>query len=151
MYVRSCICQRIQQNFFHWHRPIHPFNDTNSTKRMKKKKSLFRHIEIDLLSIHRECINVHDILLLPATKLGQGYIFTGVCDSVQTSGGAGGSASVHAGIPPCQRPRPPSLARRPPCALHAAPEIRSTSGRYASYWNAILFQTIFCAKNCATI
>ena len=34
--------------------------------------------------------------LSPATKLGQGYFFTGVCDSVHM----GGSASVHAGTPP---------------------------------------------------
>ena len=36
------------------------------------------------------------VFLPPATKLGQGYIFTGVCDSVHR----GVSASVHAGIPP---------------------------------------------------
>ena len=35
-------------------------------------------------------------LLPPATKLGQGYVFTGVCHSVNR----GASASVHAGIPP---------------------------------------------------
>ena len=35
-------------------------------------------------------------LLPPATKLGQGYVFTGACDSVHR----GVSASVHAGIPP---------------------------------------------------
>ena len=34
-------------------------------------------------------------ILPPATKLGQGYIFTGVCDSVHR----GVSASVYAGIP----------------------------------------------------
>ena len=42
--------------------------------------------------------------LPPATKLGQGNIFTGVCDSVQ-KGKA--SASVHAGI------HPPGLDRHP--------------------------------------
>ena len=35
-------------------------------------------------------------LLPDATKLGQGNVFTGVCDSVHR----GVSASVHAGIPP---------------------------------------------------
>ena len=35
--------------------------------------------------------------LPPAMKLGQGYVFTGMCDSVH---GGGVSASVHAGIPP---------------------------------------------------
>ena len=42
-----------------------------------------------------------------ATKLGQGYIFTGVCDSVHR----GGSASVHAGIP---HTPPPGPGRHPP-------------------------------------
>ena len=66
-------------------------------------------------------------LLPPATKLGQGYIFTGVCDSVH---GGGGSASVHAGIPSPRHQAP---------SLHSACwEIRSTCGWYASYWNAIL-------------
>ena len=144
------------------------------------------------------------VSLPPATKLGQGYIFTGVCDSVH-----GGSASVHAGIPPprpgtpqeqthtpgsrppkeqippvgvdtpcdsvhrgglpqCMlgyhHPRtrhppgqtPPSGADPPreqtpprvdtpspgadtPPRRRACWEIRSTRGRYASYWNAILF------------
>ena len=49
------------------------------------------------------------IYLPPATKLGQGYIFTGVCDSVH--GGGGESASVHAGIPP-------PLDQAPPGSMH---------------------------------
>ena len=80
-------------------------------------------------------------------KLGQGNVFTGVCDSVHR----GGSASVHAGIPlpPSRNPpradppgpgRPPRSRQTPP---HSTPpeadcSIRSTSGRYASYWNAFL-------------
>ena len=42
----------------------------------------------------------------PTTKLGQGNIFTGVCDSVYR-----GSASVHAGIPP---PTPSPRTRQAP-------------------------------------
>ena len=62
-------------------------------------------------------------LLLPATtKLGQGYVFTRVCDSVR------GGVLLHAGIPPEQTP--------PQCS--ACWETRATSGRYASYWNANL-------------
>ena len=63
--------------------------------------------------------------LTPATKLGQGNVFTPVCHSVQR-----GSATHH---PPGRHP----LGRHSPsCAVPAG--IRSTSGRYASYWNAIL-------------
>ena len=40
-----------------------------------------------------------DQLLPPTTKLGQGYVFTGMCDSVHRGGGEV-SASVHAGIHP---------------------------------------------------
>ena len=68
----------------------------------------------------------------------------------------GVSASVHAGIPPPPRSRPPGAdtppprEQTPPRSRHAPPrsacwEIRSTSGRYASYWNAILLQ-IFLTK-----
>ena len=76
--------------------------------------------------------------LPPAKKLGQGYVFTCVCDSVYEGGG---SAPLHAGIhPPPTRGRhthPRNGGRHPP--QHSACwEIRPTSGRYASYWNAIL-------------
>ena len=43
---------------------------------------------------HNEVYMVFVALLPPATKLGQGYVFTRVCDSVQ----GGVFASVHAGI-----------------------------------------------------
>ena len=73
----------------------------------------------------------------------------------------GGSASVHAGIyPPLTRPprdqtppAPDPPGTRPPLApdppRHQPPReadssIRSTSGRYASYWNAFLFVQVFC-------
>ena len=83
----------------------------------------------------------------PQRSLGQGCIFTGVCDSVHR----GGSASVHAGIPhpPSRQPprtshpprtrHPPDQAPPPPRSSRAYLEIRSTSGRYTSYWNAILY------------
>ena len=45
---------------------------------------------------HNEVYMVFVALLPPATKLGQGYVFTRVCDSVQ--GGGWVFASVHAGI-----------------------------------------------------
>ena len=71
--------------------------------------------------------NPTECLLLPATKLGQGYIFTGLCDSVHRGG-----------LPQCMLgynlPREQAPPRRRACW-----EIRSTRGQYASYWNAILF------------
>ena len=76
--------------------------------------------------------------LPPATKLGQGYVFTRVCDSVH----GGGPVSVHAGIPTPWQGDPPSKADTPrqgrPPLRSACWEIRWTSGWYASYRNAIL-------------
>ena len=73
--------------------------------------------------------------------------------------GEAGSASVRAGMPPPQPgpPRPGTpLARQIPRTRHppgpgtplrsACWEIRSTSGRYASYWNSILVWHDFCRK-----
>ena len=51
----------------------------------------------------------------------------------------GGSASVHAGISPTPRAGTPLEADTPLPWSRSCWEIRSTSGRYASYWNAILF------------
>ena len=120
-----------------------------------------------------------------ATKLGQGNIFTSVCQEFCPQGGRG-SASVHAGIhhpppwtsqadtpppdqadppwsrrppgagdlprtrqtppgagdpprpgrPPLEQADPPGPGRPPPSEADCS--IRSTSGRYASYWNAFL-------------
>ena len=43
--------------------------------------------------------------LPPATKLGQGNVFTGICDSFNR----GVSVSVHAGIPPPRSRHPPGI------------------------------------------
>ena len=85
------------------------------------------------------------LYLLPAaTKLGQGNIFTGVCLS---TGGVCLSACWD--IPPGSR-HPPD--QTPPGAdtpseqtppQEADSSIRSTSGRYASYWNAFLLVFVF--------
>ena len=94
--------------------------------------------------------------LPPATKLGQGYVFTRVCDS------------VHKGVlPQCMlRYTPPGADAPPgtdthpweqtppgadtcpqqtphPSGSSACWEIRATSGRYASYWNAYLLSMVF--------
>ena len=88
--------------------------------------------------------NYTDTHFITARKrsLGQGNIFTPVCHS------------VHRGVlPQCMLgyhhpPRtrhppgadPPGTRHPPPEQSRACWEIRSTSGRYASYWNAILFK-----------
>ena len=87
-------------------------------------------------------------LLPPATKLGQGYVFTGICDSVRR----GVSASVHAGIHPQSRhpygadtpweqtpseqtppPPPPGSRHHPeqtPQSRHPNPPTTEHAGRY---------------------
>ena len=109
----------------------------------------------------------------PQRSCGQGNIFTPVCHSVHR----GGSASVHAGIPPGTRQTPPGPGSQPPGTRQTPPwdqadpppgpgrpppgpgrhppgtrqtpppreadtSLRSTSGRYASYWNAFLCDTL---------
>ena len=111
---------------------------------------------------------LHWYIYRPQRSCGQGNIFTPVCHSVHR----GGSASMHVGIPPPLRIRPPRAdtplpreqtpprpgtppdqappqsrppwTRHPPALPDHAPppeadsSIQSTSGRYASYWNAFL-------------
>ena len=93
---------------------------------------------------------------MAATKLGQGNVFTGVCDSVHRGGGLRQGDLPLAGRPPRQgdppgRENPPPAGRipsgketpppgrPPPAGRPPLPIIRSMSGRYASYWNAFLF------------
>ena len=112
--------------------------------------------------------SIRDFLfLLAAMKLGQGNIFTSMCEEFCPHGGRV-SASVHAGIhtptpweqtPPRQQtppweqtpqeqtPPPPLDLADPPgpgnTPREADSSIRSTSGRYASYWNAFLCKQNF--------
>ena len=75
----------------------------------------------------------------PQRSCGQGNVFTGVCLST----GGRVSASVHAGMPdppPRTRQTPPRDQADNPPSREADSSIRSTSGRYASHWNAFLFQ-----------
>ena len=68
--------------------------------------------------------------LPPATKLRQGNVFTPVCHS------------VHTAYPPwADTPQQTPRQTPPPRAVHAG--LRSTSERYASYWNAILLKNSF--------
>ena len=102
------------------------------------------------------------VFLPAATKLGQDNIFTGVCLSTGRRGVCL-SACWDIPLPPEQTPpsgsrhpprsRPPLGADTPPPweqtpSLEQTPppreadfSIRSTSGRYASYWNAFLLQS----------
>ena len=92
----------------------------------------------------------------PQTKLREGYVFTGICDSVHR-GGSTWAGAPPAGTPPGrytplgrytfpQSGTPPRAGtpRRqvPPAGTPPGSstcwEIRATSGRYASYWNAFL-------------
>ena len=120
---------------------------------LKKK----RKIRLDLLGY-----GYSSGLLPAATKLGQGNVFTGVC--LSTGGGEGVCLSAcWDARPPQTRHTPqsrPPPEQTPPRTRHTPPEqtppwdqahpppgadssIRSTSGRYASYWNALLFAIYF--------
>ena len=92
-------------------RSNHLHGEQNSThKHCMRQQNLFSNWQstvcgnIQQYSLISFCTWFHNKLHLipPATKLEQGYIFTGVCNSVQR--GSGVYASVHAGIlhPPSQ-------------------------------------------------
>ena len=109
-------------------------------------------------------IDINTFMKLPAaTKLGQSNIFTGICDSVH---GGGSLPQCILGYTPPPRADPPSRhppeqtppqsrhppeqtppgSRHPPGAhppREADSGIRSTSGRYASYWNAFFLLEFF--------
>ena len=104
---------------------------------------------------HKNAILSYHVCVITVRKrsLGQGNFFTPVCDSVH--GGGVVSAPLHAGIHPPPRTRgrhpPMTRGRHPPGPEADTPppgdyRIGSTSGRYASYWNAFLYCNVF--KNC---
>ena len=75
--------------------------------------------------------------LPPATKLGQGYIFTGVCDSVHGRGGSAlGGGTWSRGFCSWGVPGPGGLLWGVPGG--DPPQDGYCCGRYASYWNAFL-------------
>ena len=103
----------------------------------------------------------------PQRSCGQGYVFTGVCDSVNRGGGClpqcmlgchtppdenpptwktppHGETPLRDGTPGMENPPPGGEPSPPAPGMENPPReadssIRSTSGRYASYWNAFLF------------
>ena len=70
------------------------------------------------------CVN----LLPPANEVAESYVFTPVCHSVHRRGSASGSGSVNT---PDTHPYPSGHT-----------PTQSTSGRYASYWNAFLLVSV---------
>ena len=105
-----------------------------------------------IITEHNIYIKHYTDNLPPTTKLGQGNIFTGICDSVHRGEGGlpqcmlgyhhppGLGTPLGPGTPPGTR-YPPRI-RQAPSQSRAYWEIRSTSGRYASYWNTILFSIV---------
>ena len=88
----------------------------------------------------------------PQRSCGQGYVFTRVCDSVHGGGLRRTPPGPGRHQPPLdQGEPPPGPGRHPPGPGRTPPQtrqtplreedcsIRSMSGRYASYWNAFLF------------
>ena len=81
-----------------------------------------------------ECYLVWRSFLRPATKLGHGYVFTRVCDSVHGGGGflsRGGLCPGGVSVPGGSLSGGVSV--RGACSPRTV-----MSGRYASYWNAFL-------------
>ena len=84
------------------------------------------------------------LFLPPATKLGQGYVFTRVCDSVHSRGclvpGGGGL------LPGRVSGAGAAYPGRGACLVRVGVETPHDGyywGRYASYWNAFLFSLLF--------
>ena len=129
------------------------------------KQALRVYSHVPLKSPFCQC---HLSSLPAATKLDQGNVFTGVCDSVHGGGGClpqcmmGYPLPLGADTPSPREQKPPweqtpspgadtphPRSRLPPGAdpsgtRHLPPweadtSIRSMSGRYTSYWNAFLF------------
>ena len=110
-----------------------------------------------MTSKHSKCIEKNEIkivypsvrldllnhLLPPANEVCEGYVFTGVCHSVHrgracvvASGGRGMHGCSLGGMCGCSG-GVCMVALGGGCGFFD--EIRSMSGRYASYWNAFLF------------
>ena len=84
--------------------------------------------------------NLHSVLkhlnlYRPKRNFGQGNIFTPVCHSFCSQGGCG----------------PPGPDRPPPPPGAADTGIRSTFGRYASYWNAFLYLVVATDTLCSCL
>ena len=115
--------------YFRQHYTIWPF-----------KPLYFRHVR-DFIHVFTASnywiyiILIGSILLPPATKLGQGNIFRSVCQEFCSRGGGVCLIACWETTPPGpEADTPPGPEADTPRDQRQAPP-----GRYASYWNAILF------------
>ena len=116
MEFRACFkCQHVM-----------PFNIDSRRKRVYRKTVVVaekRWSAINTFCDRRFCVHaMTPCLLPPATKLGQGYVFTGVCDSVHR-GGVPAQVPPQDQVPP--RPGTPPGPGTPPQTRHT-PRTRYT-------------------------
>ena len=119
----------------------------------------FRLSNAKIVSITISCNGIlahtHHIITARKRSLGQGDIFSSVCQEFCPQGGLPqcmlGYHPPGTRLPPgSDTPRPGTP--RPSTPLRSASwEIRSRSGRYASYWNAIFFVFVFSLYTCKNI
>ena len=98
--------------------------------------SVDRYVMFVLLVVYEKQVCSKFRTLPPATKLGKGYIFTGVCDSVHGggwSGLVGGAWSRGSG--------PGGVPGLGGCLVET-PQDGYCCGQYASYWNVFLSFTV---------
>ena len=108
----------------------------------------FSHITVSFHSV-KLCSTriVKQVFYRPQRSCGQCNIFTPVCHSFCSRGGGGGLPQCMLGYHPPREQTPPEQTNNPPGEADSS--IRSTSGRYASYWNAFLFKnqnSYFCCE-----
>ena len=104
-----------------------------------------------LVSDTRRNVRSGRIFTARKRSLGQGNIFSSVCQEFCSYGGVCLSACWDTTPPGSRHPPPEQVPQEQAPPKQAVPlgadphpssvcwEVRSTSGRYASYWNAILF------------
>ena len=130
---------------------------------------IMTHLSITILTCkHITTDSLNPGFLPPANELCEGYVFTPVCQSFCSLGGVPGQVPPPDQVPPPTRytptpqdqvhpvgpgtllgpgtpPGPGTYLSEvfPPLRSSTCWEIRATSGRYASYWNAFLFKYAF--------
>ena len=118
------------------------------TKKFMSFTIVLKYIRYTPQSLAKHCLR---FFYKPQRSCGQGYVFTCVCDSVHRRGVC--LSACWDTTPPEQTPPPPEQTPpgsrhhhpqgrhpHPPRSRPPTPGIRSMNGRYASYWNAFLFE-----------